>query len=106
VDELAARDGVSLYMLNLMHLDHRAFHATATLRWSANVVPVFQPPYSPPLNPIERLWKYLKQRPQWQSLASLEDLRLKLESLLAKLSPTIITSLCGWEFIIAILFDL
>jgi hypothetical protein len=91
--------------LNLMQLDNGAFHATATLRWPANVVPVFQPPHSPQLNPIERLWEYLKQRLQWQSFASLEDLRLKLESLLAELSPAIIASLCGWDFITAALFS-
>jgi hypothetical protein len=91
--------------LHPMQLDQGAFHATATLRWPANVIPVFQPPHSPQLNPIERLWEYLKQHLQWQSFASIEDLRLKLESLLAQLSPTIIASLCGWDFITSALFS-
>jgi transposase len=81
--------------LNLVPLDHGAFHATASLRWLAHVVPVFQPPHSPQLNSTERLWQYLKQRLQWQSFVNLDDLKLKLESLLAELSPAIIASLCG-----------
>jgi hypothetical protein len=51
------------------------------------------------------MWEYLKQRLQWQLFASLEDLRVKLESLLAQLSPAIISSLCGWELITAALFS-
>jgi transposase len=91
--------------LNLVQLDNGAFHATASLRWPSNVIPVFQPPHSPQLNPIERLWEYLKQRLQWQSFTSLADLRLKVEALLEELSPAILTSLCGWDFITSALFS-
>jgi transposase len=43
-------------------LDNGAFHKAKTLRWPANAVPVFLPPYSPQLNPRERLWRDQKDK--------------------------------------------
>jgi transposase len=45
---------------NMLVLDNGAGHKAKAVRWPANVVPVFLPPYSPELNPIERLWRDLK----------------------------------------------
>jgi hypothetical protein len=47
---------------NLLVLDNGAFHTTKTVQWPANVAPVFLPPYSPELNPIERVWRDLKDK--------------------------------------------
>jgi transposase len=47
---------------NIVVLDNGAFHKAKALRWPANAVPVFLPPYSPELNPIERLWRDLKDK--------------------------------------------
>jgi transposase len=48
--------------LNMLVLDNGAGHKAKAIRWPANVVPVFLPPYSPELNPIERLWRDLKDK--------------------------------------------
>ena len=48
--------------LNLLVLDNGAGHKAKAVRWPSNVVPVFLPPYSPELNPIERLWRDLKDK--------------------------------------------
>ena len=47
---------------NILVLDNGAFHTAKTLRWPANVAAVSLPPYSPELNPIERLWRDLKDQ--------------------------------------------
>jgi transposase len=47
---------------NLVVLDNGAFHKAKAVQWPAHVVPVFLPPYSPELNPIERLWRDLKDK--------------------------------------------
>src|SRR5262249_4146120 len=53
-------DGFAAAFLESMHmlvLDNSAGHNAKAVRWPSNVVPVFLPPYSPALNPIERLWR-------------------------------------------------
>ena len=48
--------------LNILVLDNGAGHKAKAVQWPSNVVPVFLPPYSPELNPIERLWRDLKDK--------------------------------------------
>lgn len=42
-------------------MDKAGWHIADDLAVPANITPVFLPPYSPELNPIERLWLYLKE---------------------------------------------
>jgi len=48
--------------VHVLLLDNGAGHNAKVVRWPANVVPVFLPPYSPELYPIERLWRDLKDK--------------------------------------------
>jgi transposase len=41
--------------------DGAGYHVARTLRVPANLTVVRLPPYSPELNPVERLWLYLRQ---------------------------------------------
>jgi len=41
-------------------LDNAGWHTSPRLRVPDNITLLFLPPYSPELNPIERLWAYLK----------------------------------------------
>ncbi|MBO0763181.1 MAG: IS630 family transposase [Hyphomicrobiaceae bacterium] len=43
-------------------LDGAGWHGSKTLRVPSNISLVRLPPYSPELNPVERVWLYLKQR--------------------------------------------
>ena len=47
------------------------WHGSKTLRVPSNITLVPLPPYSPELNPVERVWLYLKQR--FLSLRLLND---------------------------------
>ncbi len=40
-----------------------------------NIVLLFQPPYSPDVNPIERVWKFMKDKLRWINLKTLDELR-------------------------------
>jgi len=43
--------------------------------WSENIIPIFQPPHSAELNPIERFWQVLKTKLQWENCLNLTQLR-------------------------------
>ncbi|WP_199295951.1 transposase [Trichocoleus sp. FACHB-591] len=61
---------------------------------------VFQPPYSPELNPIERLWQHLKSKLAWNLYETLDHLRGVLAEQLQQLHPQMIASLTGWDYIV------
>ena len=61
---------------------------------------LFQPAYSPEVNPIERLWGYLKEQLKWLRFEQIEELRESVRKELKKLTKEIIASLTGWEFIL------
>ena len=46
----------------VMVLDQAGWHGSHALRVPANVTLVPLPPYAPELNPVERVWLYLKER--------------------------------------------
>lgn len=64
--------------LNLLICDNASWHKNSGLDWGS-FEPVFLPPYSPDLNPIERLWRLLKA--EWFSDFIAKD----RESLMARL---------------------
>jgi len=45
-----------------MYADQAGWHGAKDLRVPDNVILLKLPPYSPELNPIERVWLYLKER--------------------------------------------
>ena len=45
-----------------MILDQAGWHGSNDLAVPANITLVALPPYSPELNPVERVWLYLKER--------------------------------------------
>ena len=55
-ETIGAREHVALV------LDGASWHSSKTLRVPANITLVPLPPYSPELNPVERVWLYLKSR--------------------------------------------
>jgi putative transposase len=64
-----------------------------------NIILLFQPAYTPEVNPIERLWEHLKSFLRWLNFESLDKLRDEVSQTLAKFSRNVIQSLTGWDFI-------
>ncbi|KAM3098821.1 IS630 family transposase [Phormidesmis sp. 146-12] len=86
--------------LNLLQVDNGRFHKGKDLIVPENVILVFQPPYCPELNPIERLWEYLKADLKWASFKTLEQLQTEVDQLLSQLTPQVVASLTGYPFIL------
>lgn len=85
--------------LHLIQLDNGRLHTWSELELPDNVILVFQPPYSPQVNPIERLWKEIKKHIKWELFDNLEELRDKLSKVLLELSPSTVASVTRWDFI-------
>ena len=64
------------------------------------MVLLFQPAYSPEVNPIETLWGYLKEQLKWLRFEQIEELRESVRKELKKLTKEIIASLTGYPFIL------
>ncbi|MDY7015052.1 MAG: hypothetical protein SVX43_15945 [Cyanobacteriota bacterium] len=60
----------------------------------------FQPPYTPEVNPIERLWEYVKSFLKWINFETLDALREEVRQILKKISQEVVRSLTGWDFIL------
>ena len=86
-------------------MDNGSFHKSQALKWADNIIPIFQLPYSPELNPIERLWEHIKSKLAWEYCDSLAQLRTRLKQVLDSLSSDTIASICGWDYIISALLS-
>lgn len=70
-----------------MAMDRASWHTgEKTKKWD-NIVPLFNPPYSPELNPVENIWHHIRENygfknTTFSSLKSVED---KLEKSLSDL---------------------
>ncbi len=97
LDYFAATDPTTFQVLLL---DNGAFHKSRSLRLPPNVGLVFFPPYSPELNPIERLWRDLKDWLSFSSPATLEALSELLGSRLRHYSSAALRSLTGFAYLL------
>jgi transposase len=81
-------------------LDNGAFHKAKALRWPPNVAPVFLPPYSPELNPMERVWRDLKDRLADSVVQTLDELSETVCRLIQGYSQTALQSLAGYAYFV------
>jgi DDE superfamily endonuclease len=85
---------------NIVVLDNGAFHKAKTLRWPANTVPVFLPPYCPELNPIERLWRDLKDKLAALLATTLDELSDTVCALIQNYSNATLQSLTSFPYFV------
>lgn len=89
----------------VIQFDQGAFHRAKALDWPENIIPIFQPPHSPELNPIERFWEFIKSQLRWKNCQTLAQLRQKLAQVLEAITPEQIASLTSYNFILEALFS-
>jgi hypothetical protein len=85
---------------NLLVLDNGAFHKAKAVRWPANVAPVFLPPYSPELNPIERLWRDLKDKLADRGAKTIDELSEAVGHIIQSYSQAALMSLTGFAYFV------
>ncbi len=88
----------------ILQIDQASAHMSSAIRWPENVIPLVQPPHSPELNPIERLWQFLKQPLKNQLFSDLQALRDRLQELFDQLTLEHVISISSYNFILEALF--
>ena len=82
----------------ILVLDNGAFHHAKRLIIPGNIALIFLPPYSPELNPAEKMWRYFKDRVSMIAYNSLEMLQQKISEVINNTSMDTVKSICGNQF--------
>jgi transposase len=86
--------------LNILLLDNSGAHTAQRLRWPANVCAVWLPPYCPELNPIERVWRDLKDALAWLQFPHLDAQQDYVGRLLRAYDASTLQSLTGYTYLV------
>lgn len=82
----------------IMVLDNGAFHKAKSLKIPENICLVFLPPYSPELNPAEKMWAILKRNFTNQLFKSLDQIGDFIANSIKTLSPEQIIKTCNYQY--------
>jgi DDE superfamily endonuclease len=83
---------------NILRLEHRGAHTAQRLRWPANVQPVWLPPYGPELNPIERVWRDVKDDLAWLQFPELDAPQVYVGDWLQAYDASTLQALTGYAY--------
>jgi transposase len=86
--------------LNIRLLDNRGAHTSSQLTLPENVRLLFWPPYGPKLNPIERVWRDLKDAMAWLQFATRDAQQDYLNLLLQGYEAATLQSLTGFPYLL------
>jgi transposase len=86
--------------LNILLLDNSGAHTARHHIWPENVRGVWVPPYCPELNPIERVWRDLKDQLAWNIFPDLDTLRDAVEDLLRAYDASTLQSLTSYPYLV------
>lgn len=64
------------------------------------------PPYCPELNPIERLWQYMKDKISWKIYDNLDILKSNVSEIILGLTKERIKSISSFKYIVNAIFKL
>lgn len=83
----------------IMVLDNGAFHKAKSLKIPDNIFLLFLPPYSPELNPAEKIWQHIKRKFTNKHFKTLGEISSFFSETIEQLSPNMIKSICAYQYI-------
>jgi transposase len=86
--------------LNLLLLDNSGAHTAHQLTIPENVRLVYLPPYCPELNPIERVWRDLKDALAWLQFPTLDAQQDYLATLLRAYEAAMLQALTSYIYLV------
>jgi putative transposase len=85
---------------NIVVLDNGAFHKATAVQWPSHGVPLFLLPYSPELNPMERVWRDRKDKLADVVSQTLEELSEAVCVIMQSYSDAILQALTGFAYFV------
>lgn len=83
----------------IIALDNGAFHKAATLQIPQNIALLFLPPYSPELNPAEKIWADLKRKYTNKLYHSLDQVSEFITDAIKNITTQQVISTCAYRYI-------
>lgn len=84
----------------LLIMDQAGWHRSKDLKIPSNIKIIFLPPYSPELNPVEKLWFWLKKEVTHNRVyMTINDLMNALEKEFQKLTDWQMLNLCYCNYL-------
>jgi transposase len=81
-------------------LDGAGWHRSASLKTPSNIKLILLPPYSPELNPVERLWRWLRMNVcRNRHFKRIEEVEEALLLAIKELSADFLKSPCGCGYL-------
>ena len=90
--------------LKIMVLDNGAFHKVKSLIIPENIILIFLPPYSPELNPAEKIWAKFKRDFTNRVFENIDLLSKYVCGLAKDLNKEEVISICSYEYIISAIY--
>jgi transposase len=92
----------------LMIMYGAGWHKAKALSVPCNVAPIFLPPYSPELNPVEHIWESIREKDfrneVFNSIEAVEDQLMRSLATLEKDSASV-ASMTGFHWLVGINFN-
>lgn len=80
-------------------LDGASWHKSKNLVIPKNITIIYLPPYSPELNPVERLWEYIKSKILHNKIyESISELEISLTDFYKMLNTDTIRNICSYGY--------
>jgi transposase len=83
----------------IMVLDNGAFHKAKSLKIPSNIALLFLPPYSPELNPAEKIWQHIKRKFTNKHFTNLSEISEFFTQTINNISESMVKSICGYSYI-------
>jgi len=80
-------------------LDNGAFHKAKSLKIPGNILLIFLPPYSPELNPAEKIWANFKRQFTNQFFKPISELEDFVCTISKTLNNSLVKSICSYNYI-------
>lgn len=84
--------------LTIMIIDNAGFHSDKNISIPKNIILMRIPPYTPELNPAEKVWQWMKARTSMKFFKNISELQDKITQLVTDFNKELVKSTTGYKY--------